>query len=164
MKKPGLPGAEEQVCTVSASLVVLRLLFPALPSIVGLSPDPSISLQRTQSHPVYLFCSSPAFHLRWNPEPEPFLRSLNENLNRALISVNSFLSQGKKKKKPIVSYNKSAHYLYYSDYHSRHCNWLLRGFRRNCVFKGLCLDTALLGAELGFCGQIRRRGPGISRG
>lgn len=88
-----------------------------------------------------MFRFSPAFDLRWNPEPEPFLRGLNESLNQALISVNSFLSQGKKK--PIVSYNKSAHYLYYSDYRSRHYNWLLRGFRRNCVFKGLCLELNL---------------------
>lgn len=158
MKKPRLPGAEEQVHTVSASLVAPHLLFPSSPSIV-LSPNPSVSLRRTRvsTDLFVLFLTS----LPLEMEPS-FLRSLNENLNQVLISVNSFLSQGKKK--PIVSYNKSAHYLYYSDYCSRHCNWLLRGFRRNCVFKGLCLDTALLGAELGFCGQIRSLGPGRSGG
>lgn len=114
-----------------------------------------------ESHPVHFVSHQPPTGDE-TQNPGHFLGVLNENLNQTLISVNSFLSQGKKK--PIVSYNKSAHYLYYSDYRSRHCNWLLRGFRRNCVFKGLCLDTALFGAELGFCGQIRSLGPGRGEG
>lgn len=108
---------------------------------------------------MYLFCFSPAFCLRWNPEPEPFHRDLNENLNPALISVDSFLSQGKKKSpssaiiNPLITFitviTAPATVIGFSE--------VLGGTVSSKVY---ALDPALLEAELGFCGQIRSLGPG----